>query len=76
MLKSVLSVRSSQSENFALGNVHSAPGDKEGKTRGCQLFCVVDAEAGDLNRVVRGDRKAIERQLRTDQTSHSIQDFT
>lgn len=52
MLKSVLSVRSSQSENFAEENVYLVTGDKERKTLRCQLFWLVNAKAGDLNQVV------------------------
>lgn len=51
MLKSVLSVRSSQSENFAEENVYLVTGDEERKTLRCQLFWQVNAKAGYLNQV-------------------------
>lgn len=57
MLKSVLSVRSSQSENFAEENVYLVTGDKERKTLRCQLFWRVNAKAGYLNQVVWGNEK-------------------
>ena len=60
MLKSVLSVRSSQSENFAEENVYLATGDKERKTWRCQLFWGVNAEAVYLNQVVEGNEKGKE----------------
>ena len=61
MLKSVLSVRSSQSENFAEENVYLVTGDKERKTLRCQLFWRVNAKAGYLNQVVEGNENGKER---------------
>lgn len=61
MLKSVLSVRSTPSENFAEENVYLVTGDKGKETLRCQSFRLVNANAGYLNQVAWGHEEERER---------------